>query len=252
MNKKKEEVKMADEKNFKYFPWFLTAFITLLIVSNVIAGRLVFLGPFLGVATSAMFLFPLSYVIGDIIPEVYGYSTARKMVWFGALANLIMLIMFAFANALPAPDFFADGAKAFELVLGLVPRTVIFSILGYLAGSFVNTTILTKMKAWMVKWDPNHRHLYLRTIGSTLGGEGIDSLIFIFGVFFGVMPFTAVATMFLIQWLVKVSVEIIMTPVTYVVVDAVKKLEGVDMVPTDETSFNPFSLKTEVEKNLKN
>ena len=236
-------------KESKYFPWFLTAFVTLLVVSNVIAGRLVEVWGI--VATSAMFLFPFSYLLNDIFAEVYGYSTARKMVWFGALANAIMLVMFTFANSLPAPGFFGDGVKAYNMVLGLVPRTVIFSILGYLAGSFVNTTIMVKMKKWMVKWDPNHKFLFLRTIGSTIGGEGVDSLIFIFGVFFGTMPFAAVATMFFVQWLVKVLVEAIMTPVTYAAVAAVKKAEGIDMVVTEETSFNPFSLKTEAEKNLK-
>ena len=236
-------------KESKLFPWFLTGFITLLIVSNVIAGRLVQVGPI--IAPSAMFLFPLSYVISDIIPEVYGYSTARKMVWFGALANGIMLLMFGFANALPTPGFFADGAKAYAIVLGAVPRVVIFSILGYLAGSFVNATIMAKMKVWMVKWDPNHKWLALRTIGSTLGGEGIDSLIFIFGVFLFTMPLQAVVTMFLVQWGIKVLVEAVMTPVTYIVVNKVKAAEGIDMIATDETSYNPLSLKTEVEKNLK-
>lgn len=237
-----------ENKGFKYFPWFLTAFVTLLIVSNVIAGRLVDVWGI--VATSAMFLFPLSYVIGDIIPEVYGYSTARKMVWFGALANVIMLCMFWFANSLPAPVFFADGKAAYSMVLGAVPRVVLFSILAYLAGSFVNATILAKMKVWMVKWDPKHKWLALRTIGSTVFGEGVDSLIFIFGVFLFVLPFQAVLGMFLIQWLVKVLVEVVMTPVTYVVVSKVKKAEGLDVVATEETKFNPLSLKQEVEKNL--
>lgn len=236
-------------KETKYFSWFLTAFVTLLVVSNVIAGRLVDIYGI--VATSAMFLFPLSYVIGDIIPEVYGYSAARKMVWFGALANGIMLLMFGFANALPVPGFFADGAKAYSIVLGAVPRVVIFSILGYLAGSFVNATIMAKMKAWMVKWDPNHKWLALRTIGSTFGGEGVDSLIFIFGVFLFTMPLQAVATMFLIQWGIKVLVEIVMTPVTYRIVSKVKAAEGVDMVSTPDTSYNPLSLKTEAEINLR-
>ena len=236
-------------KESKYFPWFLTAFVTLLVTSNVIAGRLVDVYGI--VATSAMFMFPLSYVIGDIIPEVYGYSAARKMVWYGALANGIMLLMFGLANALPAPSFFADGAKAYGIVLGAVPRVVIFSILGYLAGSFINATIMAKMKAWMVKWDPNHKWLALRTIGSTLGGEGADSLIFIFGVFLFTMPFTAVITMFFVQWGIKVLIEAVMTPVTYAVVKKVKTAEGIDMVATEETSFNPLSLKTEVEKNLK-
>lgn len=227
-----------DKKGFKYFSWFLTAFVTLLICSNVIAGRLVEV--FGIVATSAMFLFPLSYVIGDIIPEVYGYATARKMVWYGAVANAIMLVMFWFANTLPAPAFFADGATAFSLVLGLVPRVVVASIIAYLVGSFVNATILAKMKEWMVKWDPKHRFLFLRTVGSTIAGEGADSLLFIFGAFLFTMPFAAVLQMFLIQWLVKVLVEAVMTPFTYWAVAKVKKAEGVDIIGAD--SYTPFSL----------
>lgn len=238
-----------DNKGFKYFPWFLTAFITLLLISNVIAGRLVEVAGI--VATSAMFLFPLSYVIGDIIPEVYGYSTARKMVWFGALANVMMVVMFIVANILPYPAFFAEGAAKYAAVLGVVPRIVLFSILAYLAGSFVNAYIMTKMKAWMIKWDPNHKWLFLRTVGSTLAGEGVDSFIFILGSFLFSLPFMAVIQMFALQWIVKVLIEAAMTPVTYFVVDKIKKLEGVDMVATEETSFTPFSLKDEVEKNLK-
>jgi uncharacterized integral membrane protein (TIGR00697 family) len=238
-----------ENKGFKYFPWFLTAFISLLLVSNVIAGRLVEVWGI--VATSAMFLFPLSYVVQDIVPEVYGFSTARKMVWFGALANVIMVLMFMFANALPYPAFFADTAASYSIVLGIVPRIVIFSILAYLAGSFVNATIMAKMKEWMVKWDPNHKWLALRTIGSTLAGEGVDSLIFIFGSFLFALPFSVVLTMFFVQWLIKVLVEVAMTPVTYIVVDKIKKLEGVDMVATPDTSYNPFSLKQEAETNLK-
>ena len=233
----------------KYFPWFLTAFITLLIGSNVIAGRLVEV--FGIVATSAMFLFPLSYVIGDIVPEVYGFSTARKMVWYGALANAIMLIMFFMANSLPAPGFFSEGKAAYNLVLGMVPRVTIASVLAYLAGSFVNATILAKMKVWMIKWDPKHRFLFVRTIGSTLAGEGVDSLIFIFGAFMFSMPFQAVLSMFLLQWFVKVAIEVIMTPATYLFVSKVKALEGVDIVADEGASYTPFSLKQEAEKNLR-
>lgn len=231
------------------FPWFLTLFVTVLIVSNVIAGKLVQVGPF--VATSAMFLFPISYIIGDVVPEVWGFSTARKMVWFGALANVVMMCMFAFATALPVPVFFADGKVAFDLVLGLVPRTVIFSILGYLAGSFVNAAVMAKMKASMIKWDPESKFLPIRTIVSTLAGEGLDSLIFIFGVFLFTMPFRDVVTMFLIQWGIKVAVEAIMTPVTVKVAAWVKKKEETDMISTDKTSYNPFSLKDEEETNLR-
>lgn len=235
---------------FKHLDWFITAFISLLLISNVIAGRLVQFGPF--VATSAMFLFPITYILSDIFTEVYGYSTSRRVVWFGALANVIMLLMFWFASSLPVPAFFADGKKAFDVVLGLVPRVVLFSILAYIVGSFANDIFMSKIKMWMVKWDPNHKHLWIRTIGSTIVGQFFDSLIFIFGVFLLSIPFGAVVTMFFVQWLVKVGIEVIMTPVTYVVVGALKKAEGVDVVATADSSHSPFSFSlANAEKNLK-
>lgn len=247
---------MADVKNgvtnpktFKYLDWCITAFVTFLLISNVIAGRLVQLGPF--VATSAMFLFPFTYILSDIFTEVYGYATSRRVVWFGALANAIMLIMFVFVGLLPTPSFFGDGAKAYALVLGLVPRTVLFSILAYIVGSFANDIIMSKIKMWMVKWDPNHKHLWIRTIGSTIVGEFFDSSIFIFGVFLFTMPFGAILTMFLLQWFVKVMVEVVMTPVTYIVVGSLKKAEGFDAVATEDSKHTPFSLSLEnAEKNF--
>jgi len=236
-------------KTFKYLDWFITAFVSLLLISNVIAGRLVQFGPF--VATSAMFLFPITYILSDIFTEVYGYSTSRRVVWFGALANVIMLLMFWFASSLPVPAFFADGKKAFDVVLGLVPRVVLFSILAYIVGSFANDIFMSKVKMWMVKWDPNHKHLWIRTIGSTIIGQFFDSLIFIFGVFLFSIPFGAVVTMFFVQWAVKVAVEVIMTPATYVVVAALKKAEGIDVVATADSSHSPFSVTLEnAEKNL--
>jgi len=234
---------------FKYLDWCITAFVTFLLISNVIAGRLVQLGPF--VATSAMFLFPFTYILSDIFTEVYGYSTSRRVVWFGALANAIMLLMFLFAGSLPVPVFFKDGAAAYSVVMGLVPRVVLFSILAYIVGSFANDIVMSKIKMAMVKWDPTHKHLWIRTIGSTVVGQFFDSLIFIFGVFLFSIPFGAVVTMFLVQWIVKVLVEVIMTPATYVVVGALKKAEGVDAISTEDSSHTPFSLTLEnAEKNL--
>ena len=223
-------------KEPKYFGWFLTAFVTLLIVSNVIAGRLIDINGI--ILTSAVLFFPLSYVISDIIPEVYGYAKTRKLIWYGALANVIMIIVFMVTELIPTPVWF-EPTSAYSIVLGLVPRIVIVSVLAYTVGNFTNAYILSKMKEWMVKWDPNHKHLYLRTIGSTLGGEGIDSLIFIFGAFLFVMPVTAVFQMFLIQWAVKVAIEVLMTPVTIVVCDKLKKLEGIDVVGSE--SYSPFA-----------
>ncbi len=139
---------------------------------------------------------------------------------------------------IPTPVWF-EPASSYSIVLGLVPRVVIASIIAYTVGNFVNAYILSKMKEWMIKWDPNHKHLYLRTIGSTIGGEGIDSLIFIFGAFLFVMPVGAVFTMFLVQWGVKVLIEAAMTPVTVVVCSKLKKLEGIDVVGVD--SYSPFA-----------
>ena len=239
----------TNPRGFKYLDWFITAFVTILLISNVIAGRLVQFGPF--VATSAMFCFPLSYILSDIFCEVYGFSTSRRVVWFGALANVIMLLMFWFATSLAAPAFFADGAKAYASVLGVVPRVVLFSILAYIVGSFANDVFMSKVKMWMVKWDPSHKHLWIRTIGSTIVGQFFDSLIFIFGVFLFSIPFPAVVAMFVLQWIVKVAIEIIMTPVTYVVVGALKKAEGIDAVATADSSHTPFSVTLEnAEKNL--
>ena len=226
-----------ENKQFKYLEWFIAGFITILICSNIIAGRLVQIGPI--VATSAMFLFPLSYVIGDIIPEVYGYKVARKLVWLGALANVLMVGIFLFALQLPVPGFF-EAKAAYDTVLGMVPRVVIASVVAYWAGSFTNAATLARMKEWMVKWDPNHKHLWMRTISSTVVGEGVDSLLFIFGSFLFVLPFPAVALMFLIQWWIKVGVEAAMTPITYIVCRKVKQLEEVDVVGTD--TYNPFKM----------
>ena len=160
-------------KEYKYLSWFVTAFVTILLISNVIAGRLVQMGPF--VVTSAMFLFPLSYILSDVFTEVYGFAASRRVVWYGALANAIMLVMFVFASALPAPGFFADGKKAYDAVLGVVPRVVLFSILAYIVGSFANDVFMSKVKKLMVDWDPTHKHLWVRTIGSTVVGQIFDS-----------------------------------------------------------------------------
>lgn len=223
-------------KESKYFGWFVTAFVTLLIVSNVIAGRLIDIGGL--IITSAVIFFPLSYVISDIVPEVYGYAKTRKLIWYGALANLMMVGIFFLTNLLPTPVWF-EPASAYDIVLGVIPRIVLASILAYTVGNFVNAYILVRMKEWMIKWDPKHKFLFLRTIGSTLGGEGIDSLLFIFGAFLFIMPLATVFQMFLIQWLVKVLIEAAMTPVTIAVCSKLKKLEGIDVVGTN--SYSPFA-----------
>ena len=224
-------------KNYKYFVPFSIASIAVLLASNIIAGRLVQVGPI--VATSAMFLFPISYIINDLLGEVYGYVAARKMIWWTMMANAIMTGIFLFALQLPVPGFF-EAKAAYDTVLGMVPRVVIASVVAYWAGSFMNAATLARMKEWMVKWDPNHKHLWMRTISSTIVGEGVDSLLFIFGSFLFVLPLPAVVMMFVVQWWIKVGVEAVMTPITYVVCKKVKQLEEVDVVGTD--TYNPFKV----------
>jgi len=200
-----------------------------------------------------MFLFPFTYILSDIFTEVYGYAASRRIVWYGALANAIMLMMFLFANSLPIPGFFREGAAAYSSVLGVIPRVVLFSILAYLAGSFANDVFMSKVKKSMIKWDPKHKHLWVRTIGSTIIGQIVDSGIFIFGVFFGTMPIHAVFDLFLIQYMVKVLIEALLTPVTYAVVSRLKRVEGIDAVATERSRHTPFSLAIEnSEQNLFN
>lgn len=228
----------SSTRTYKLLDIITVVSITLLLLSNIIASKLV---NWIGITgPAAMYLFPITYIFGDIIVEVYGYQRSRRIIWLGFVANIIMALVFWYAIALPFPDYY-KGQEAFSSVLGLVPRTVVFSIIGYWVGSFVNAVVMAKMKEWMIKWDPNSKWLFLRTIGSTIVGELADSLIFILGVFLGVFPWGVVSTMIVTQWIVKCAVEAVMTPVTYVVTNKLKKIEGVDVVGAD--TYSPFKMK---------
>lgn len=225
-----------EDKTFKFLGLFSTLFITFLLTSNIIASKVADFKWFIG--TSAMVIFPVSYILNDILTEVYGYEVARKIIWYGFLANLVASVIFSIAVILPYPSFW-EHQQAFEIVLGAVPRVVIFSLIAYWVGSFANAYVLAKMKEWMYQWDPRGVFLGFRTIGSTIVGEGLDSLIFIPGVFLGVLPLNAIIQMTLVQWAVKTGIEIFATPITYWVVDKIKKLEGIDVVGAK--NYNPFS-----------
>jgi hypothetical protein len=233
-----KEVKSRWQKGFKLYDVFLTAFITFLLLSNIIAVKLIAIGPI--TLTAAVFLFPLSYIFGDVLTEVYGYAGSRRIIWFGFIANIIMVLVFFFAILLPFPGFWG-GQEAFVATLGAVPRIVIASLIAYWVGSFANSFVLARMKEWMIKWDPTHKHLWMRTIGSTIVGEGLDSFLFVVLGFAFTLPWDAVIAMVLWQWVFKCGVEIVLTPVTYIVVNKVKQIEGIDTVGTD--SYTPMSLK---------
>ncbi len=178
--------------------------------------------------------FPVSYVIGDILTEVYGYSRARRCIWAGFAALLFMAIMAWVVVALPpAPDW--TGQAAYEAVFGQVPRIVLASIVAFWAGEFANSYVLARMKVWT-----KGRHLWSRTIGSTFVGQGIDSLIFYPLAFYGVWENDTLLIVLATQFTLKVGWEALLTPVTYAAVGWLKRREGVD-VYDQTTDFTPFT-----------
>jgi uncharacterized integral membrane protein (TIGR00697 family) len=216
------------------FLWLTVFFISSLLLSNIIAGKLITV--FGIVLPSAVILFPLTYVMGDVFTEVYGFRKARVVIWAGFAANLLMSIVFIAAVALPSPSFFT-AQSAYAAVLGFAPRVAAASLAGYLAGEFANSIILSALKK-----ATKGRFLWIRTIGSTVVGQGIDTVLFIVIAFAGTIPAQVLLTMVLFQYLFKVAYEAILTPATYFVVAKIKKAEGVDTYDYHE-HYNPFSIK---------
>lgn len=229
---------MANQENPRtetaYSPLFVTffgIFIASLLVSNVIAGRLFVL---FGVALpSAVILFPVTYILSDIFTEVYGFEKTKRVIWGGFLANLLMSVVFLIALRLPAPDFFT-ATEAYSVVLGMTPRVVLASLLGYWAGEFGNSISLSILKV-----ATKGRHLWTRTIASTIVGQGLDTVLFIGIAFGGAMPLEALLGMMVAQYLFKVGYEVIFTPLTYAVIRAVKRREGIDAYDRG-VAYNPF------------
>jgi uncharacterized integral membrane protein (TIGR00697 family) len=226
-------------RHFRYFDFVMAAFVTILLLSNVLgAGKVAEVDlPVIGYWPfgAGILFFPIGYVIGDILTEVYGYGRARRCIWAGTAALLFMAFMSWVVVALPpAPDW--TGQQAYEQVFGQVPRIVFASIIAFWAGEFVNSYVLARMKLLT-----QGKHLWTRTIGSTIAGQGVDSLIFYPLAFLGSEGWTPnlVVTVLFTQWFLKVSWEVILTPVTYVVVDFLKKREGVDVFDSG-TDFTPF------------
>ena len=204
-------------------------FATCLITANIIAVKVISFG--VVVLPAAIVVFPLSYILGDILTEVYGYRWARRVIWLGFMCNLVFVIFIWVGQVLP-PASFWEGQEAYETILGFTPRLLAASFCGYLAGEFVNSFVLAKMKVLT-----RGRWLWTRTIGSTIVGEGLDTAIFITLAFIGTPSFAAI--MILYHWLVKTGIEAIATPLTYTVVNYLKRKEAIDTYDY-ETRFNPF------------
>jgi uncharacterized PurR-regulated membrane protein YhhQ (DUF165 family) len=260
--------------SFRYYDFVMAAFVAILLLSNIIgAAKLTFVeiewwpdgwwpapeGIF--IYGAGILFFPLGYVIGDVLTEIYGFARARRVIWTGFAAMIFLAFMSYVVVSLPAFDGWSCAASGFdgqgpltsttdpdgptgaicqqtyESVFGSTWRIVVASIVAFWAGEFVNSYVMAKMKVWT-----KGKALWTRTIGSTLVGQGVDSLIFYPVAFLGIWTTEAVVTVMVTNWLLKVLWEAALTPVTYIVVGRLKKAEGVDLFDTD-TDFSPFSQK---------
>lgn len=219
-------------RQFRTFDVVMAAFVAILLLSNLIgAAKLATLGGF--TFGAGILFFPLGYVIGDVLTEVYGYAHARRCIWVGFSALVFMAFMSWVVVSLP-PAAGWEGQAAYESVFGQVPRIVMASIVAFWAGEFVNSFVLARMKVLT-----QGRHLWTRTIGSTVVGQAVDSAIFYPLAFAGVWSTAQVITVMFTNWALKVLWEALLTPVTYAVVGWLKRHEGVD-VYDEGTDFSPF------------
>ncbi len=236
---------VADEtqtpRRYRYYDFVMAAFVAILLLSNLIgAAKISSIElPLLGVFTfgAGVLFFPLSYVIGDVLTEVYGYARARRVVWAGFGAMIFMSFMSYVIVKLPPADGWA-GQGAYDSVFGQTPRIVFASLIAFWAGELVNAYIMARMKVWT-----QGRHLWTRTIGSTIFGQGVDSIIFYPLAFMGVWSDELLLGVMLSNFALKVAWEALLTPVTYRVVGFLKKAEQEDYYDT-ETDFTPFSVKS--------
>lgn len=218
-------------RGFRFYDIVMALFVAVLLICNVASTKFLVFGPF--TFDGGTLLFPLSYIFGDILTEVYGYRKSRRVIWIGFFSAGVMAVTFQIVGALPpAPGW--DLQDAYMSILGMTPRIVVASLIAYFAGEFSNSYILAKMKIFT-----RGRWLWTRTIGSTLVGEGVDSLLFVLIAFWGVFPLELVSAAALSNYVFKVGFEVLATPLTYGVVSFLKRAEGVDVYDYD-TNFNPF------------
>jgi len=213
-------------------------FVTCLLISNIIAGKLIQV--FGLVLPAAVILFPVAYILGDVLTEVYGFRRSRLVIWVGFAANAFMAIVFLMTLSLPYPEFWGNQ-EAFAAVLGFTPRLVVASLIGYFVGEFTNSMVMSRMKLLT-----KGRWLWTRTIGSTMVGEGIDTVLFISIAFAGSLPANGLIAMIITQYLWKLGYEVAATPLTYRLVNWVKQKEGLDTFDYG-VNYNPFNLEVENE-----
>ena len=202
-----------------------------LLISNILATKIILIGPW--AAPAGVLIFPIAYIINDVIVEVWGYKKARLIIWSGFAVNLLAALFFTLAIVVPAAPFW-QNQSAFSTILGSTPRIIAASLIAYLVGSFLNAMVMSKVKVLM-----KGRDFSVRAILSTLVGETADSMIFIMVAFVGNLPFSILISMIFTQACIKTIYEIVILPFTIVVVKWVKRVEGIDSFD-ESISYNPF------------
>lgn len=225
---------LKTEKNFRYLGLITSLFVTVLIVSNIASNKITVIGPF--TFDGGTILFPLSYIFGDILTEVYGYARSRRVIWTGFFMLVIASLVFNFVSVLPAAPGWT-GQAAYDHVLVTTLRIVTASLVAYFCGEFLNSYVLAKMKVNMAG-----KHLWLRTIGSTVIGEAVDSVIFVLVAFWGVLDYGLLSVIIISNYVFKCAIEILLTPVTYKMILFLKKKEKEDYYD-ENTDFNPFLVR---------
>jgi len=220
-------------KQFRLLTLFLVLNVTFQLISDATAAKIVLLFNF-GVSVTVLY-FPFTYIISDIITEVYGYASARRILWYTLLASILAGIFYQIAVAVPAAHFFHDG-PAYKTVFGIIPRVLVGGWLAVFIGDISNNYVLAKLKVLT-----NGRFLWLRIISSTVVGQFLNTAVFYAVALGGVMPGSALFTGIIAGWVIKTMIETLLMPVTYLIVNKVKKIEGVDYYDND-TNFNPFSI----------
>ncbi len=216
----------STEKSASLLPIITGFFIGVLLLSNILASKMVQLGPF--IFDGGTLLFPFSYIFGDVLTEVYGYKQSRKVIWTGFFMLIFMAFNIWLINLLPAESSW-QLQEAFSAILLQMPRIVLGSILGYFSGEYANSVVLSIMKV-----KTKGKHLWMRTIGSTLVGEFLDSVIFVVVAFLGLYPIGILLAMALSNYLFKTAIEVVFTPLTYAVIAFVKKREDIDTYDYNE------------------
>lgn len=231
------------QRSYKYYDLIMAAFVAVLLCSNLIgvhkvsSVNLPFYGEY--IYGAGVLFFPISYLFGDILTEVYGYARSRKVIWAGFGALIFASFMSVFVTNLPsAPTMDPERQKAIELIFGSTPRIVVASLTAFWIGEFVNSFVLAKIKLWM-----SGKLLFIRTIASTIFGEIADSLVFYPIAFYGIWSNEQLISVMIGNYFIKVLWEVLATPFTYLIVGFLKRAESEDYYDKD-TDFNPFSLET--------